>query len=137
MQTALLVVGVIALVVGALVAVMRVRTIYFGASADGTIVGHAESTSTSSVGSSKRERFVTLYSPIVEFTHAGKKHKFTSSLGRREKLQQGSQVPVRFLPGDPDTSAEIATAGRMWGLPIAALAIGAIFVVLSQAMKSP
>ena len=61
--------------------------------------------------------------------------KFTSSLGEREKIAEGTKVPVRFLPNDPDSSAEIATPGRMWGFPIAALAVGAIFVVLSQAMK--
>jgi hypothetical protein len=133
MQTVLLVVGILALVGGSMMAVLRLRTVYFGASAEGKVVGQQESTSTSSSGSSSR--FVTMYAPIVEFTHAGKKHKFTSSLGQREKIPEGAKVPVRFLPGDPDTSAEIATPGRMWGFPIAALAVGAIFVVLSQAMK--
>lgn len=133
MQTVLLVVGILALVAGSAIAVMRLRTVYFGASAEGKVVGQSESTSTSKSGGSSK--FVTLYAPIVEFTHAGKKHKFTSSLGQREKIPEGAKVPVRFLPGDPDTSAEIATPGRMWGFPIAALAVGAIFVVLSQAMK--
>jgi hypothetical protein len=133
MQTILLVVGILALVLGALVAVMRLRTVYFGASAEGRVVGQSQSTSTSESGGSTR--FTTLYAPIVEFTHAGKKHKFTSSLGVKERMAEGTKVPVRFLPGDPDTSAEIATPGRMWGLPIAALAIGAIFVVLSQVIR--
>jgi len=133
MQTVLLVVGILALVAGAMMAVMRFRTVYFGASAEGKVVGQSESTSTSSRGGSSK--FVTMYAPIVEFTHAGKKHKFTSSLGERERIPEGSKVPVRFLANDPDSSAEIATPGRMWGFPIAALAVGAIFVVLSQAMK--
>jgi len=128
-------VGILALVAGAMIAVMRLRTVYFGASAEGKVVGQSESTSTSSSGGSSK--FVTMYAPIVEFDHAGKKHKFTSSLGQRERMAEGSKVPVRFLPDDPDSSAEIATPGRMWGFPIAALAVGAIFVVLSQAMKPP
>lgn len=132
MPTVLLVVGLIAVVGGALMAVLRLRTVYFGASAEGRVVGQSESTSTSSSGGSTK--FVTLYAPVVEFTHAGKKHKFTSSLGQREKIAEGTKVPVRFLPNDPDMSAEIATPGRMWGFPIAALAVGAIFIVFSQAM---
>ncbi len=133
MQTVLLVVGVLALAMGVLTAVLRLRTIYFGAGAEGAVVGQSQSTSTSSSGESTR--FTTLYAPIVEFTHAGKKHKFTSSLAQREKLAEGTRVPVRFLPDDPAMTAEIATPGRMWGLPIAALAVGAVFVVLSQATK--
>ena len=133
MSTVLLVVGLIAVVLGAMMAVMRLRTVYFGASAEGKVVGQSESTSTSSSGGSTK--FVTLYAPVVEFTHAGKKHKFTSSLGQRDRIAEGTKVPVRFLPNDPDTSAEIATPGRMWGFPIAALAVGAIFIVFSQAMK--
>ena len=70
----------------------------------------------------------------VEFSHDGKKVKFTSSLGEREKIAEGTTVPVRYLPADPEGSAEIATPKRMWGFPIAALGVGALFVVLGVAM---
>ena len=43
-------------------------------------------------------------------------------------------MPVRYLPVDPEGSAEIATPMRMWGFPIAALGVGALFVVLGVGM---
>ena len=69
--------------------------------------------STSSSGGSTK--FVTMYAPIVEFTHDGKKVKFTSSLGLREQIPTGSSVPVRYLPSDPETSAEIDSVARCDG----------------------
>ncbi len=125
----LLGVGALSLVLGALMAVMRVRTIYFGAKAEGTVVGNSESTSSSRSGGSTK--FTTLYSPIVEFQHAGKKHKFTSSMGTQAKIEAGTKVIVRYLPDQPETSAEIGTGMRMWGFPIAALAVGSIFILVA------
>lgn len=123
-------IGVLAMIMGALIAVLRIRTIYFGAKAEGTIVGHSESRSSSS-GSGGSTRFTTLYAPIVEFHHAGKKYKFTSSLGTQAKSPEGSKVTVRFLPDQPDLTAEIGTGMRMWGFPIVAFAVGAIFIVVA------
>lgn len=125
----LLGVGALSLVMGALMAVMRIRTIYFGAKAEGTVVGNSESTSSSRSGGSTK--FTTLYAPIVEFQHAGKKHKFTSSLGTQAKIETGTKVIVRYLPDQPETSAEIGTGMRMWGFPIVALAVGAIFIAVA------
>ena len=125
----LLCLGALCLVLGALIAVMRVRTIYFGATAEGTIVGHSESTSSSRSGGSTR--MTTMYSPIVEFHHGGKKIKFTSSMGTQAKLEQGSKVVVRYLPDQPGTSAEIGTGVRMWSFPIVALAVGSIFIAVA------
>jgi len=125
----LLGVGALSLVLGALMAVTRIRTIYFGAKAEGTVVGNSESTSSSrSHGSTK---FTTLYAPIVEFQHAGKKHKFTSSMGTQAKIAAGTKVIVRYLPDQPEASAEIGTGMRMWGFPIAALAVGSIFILVA------
>ena len=123
-----LVLGALALIMGALIAVMRVRTIYFGAKAEGTVVGHSESTSSSSSGGSTR--WTKLYSPIVEFHHGGKKYKFTSSLGTQSKLAEGSKVLVRFLPDQPDLTAEIGTGMRMWGFPIVAFVVGSVFILV-------
>lgn len=122
--------GVLALIMGALIAVMRIRTIYFGAKAEGTVVGHSESTSSSS-RSGGSTRFTTLYSPIVEFHHGGKKFKFTSSMGTQAKLVEGSKVLVRFLPDQPDLTAEIGTGVRMWSFPIVALVVGTIFILVA------
>ena len=133
MQIVMLSVGGLALLAGCMMAIQRLRTVYFGRSAQGKVVGQSESTSTSSSrgGSTK---FTTLYAPIVEFVHEGRKMKFTSSLGEQEKIAEGTTVPVRYLPADPEGSAEIATPMRMWGFPIAALGVGALFVVLGFAM---
>lgn len=120
-------IGVLALLSGALMAVMRVRTIYFGSKAEGKVVGHSESTSSSSSGGSTR--FKTLYAPIVEFSFNGKKFKFTSSLSTQDKLAEGSTVLVRFLPDQPDLSAEIGTGVRMWGFPILSLVVGSVFIL--------
>lgn len=126
----LLGVGALSLVMGALMAVMRIRTIYFGAKAEGTVVGNSESTSSSS-RSGGSMRVTTLYSPIVEFQHAGKKHKFTSSMGTQAKIEAGTKVIVRYLPDQPETSAEIGTGMRMWGFPIVALVVGSIFILVA------
>ena len=133
MQIVMLSVGGLALLAGCLMAVQRLRTVYFGRSAQGRVVGQSESTSTSS-SSGGSTKFTTLYAPIVEFAHEGKKVKFTSSLGQQEKIAEGTAVPVRYLPADPGGTAEIATPARMWGFPIAALGVGALFVVLGIGM---
>jgi len=122
-QIFILAVGGLALLCGALIAVMRVRTIYFGAKADGTIVGVAESS-----GGRTHNRIVTMYAPIVEFRHDGKTHKFTSSMATREPIAKGEKVVVRYLPSDPDSSAEIGTNLRMWAFPIGALLFGGVFI---------
>lgn len=122
--------GVLALICGALIAVLRVRTIYFGAKAEGTIVDYAESTSSSSSRGSST-RFTTLYSPVVEFHHGGKKFKFTSSMGTQARGATGTKVLVRYLPDQPDLTAEIGTSMRMWGFPVIALVVGTVFIVVA------
>ena len=122
-QIFILAVGGLALVLGALIAVMRVRTIYFGAQAEGTIVGVSESS-----GGKHHGRYVPMYAPVVEFRHDGKTHTFTSSMSTREPIAKGEKVVVRYLPSDPDSSAEIGTNLRMWAFPIGALLFGGVFV---------
>jgi hypothetical protein len=125
-QMLLLSVGGLAVVAGALIARMRLRTIYSGQSAEGVVVGQSTSS-----GGIRNGRAITMYAPIVEFHHAGKKHKFTSSLGTTDAVATGSKVVVRYLPEDPDSTAEIGTSMRMWVFPIGALAIGAVFIALA------
>lgn len=133
MQIVMLSVGGLALLAGCLMAIQRLRTVYFGRSAQGKVVGQSESMSTSS-SSGGSTKFTTLYAPIVEFAHEGKKVKFTSSLGQQDRIAEGTSVPVRYLPADPGGTAEIATPARMWGFPIAALGVGALFVVMGAAL---
>ena len=132
LQIVIVSIGGLAMVLGALIAILRIRTIFFGKSAQGRVVGQSESTSTSRSGGSTQ--FVKMYAPIVEFTHEGKKFKFTSTLGLRSQVPTGSPVTVRYLPADPGSTAEISSPGRMWGFPIMALFAGAVFVVLGLAM---
>mgnify|MGYP003515479919 FL=1 len=77
MQIVMLSVGGLALLGGCMMAVQRLRTVYFGRSAQGKVVGQSESMSTSS-RSGGSTKFTTLYAPIVEFSHEGRKMKFTS-----------------------------------------------------------
>jgi Protein of unknown function (DUF3592) len=122
----ILCVGLLAMFMGVLIAIMRVRTVFFGASADGVVVSQSESS-----GGRTHGKIVTLYAPIVEFQHAGKKIKFTSSMGQRESIANGTKVRVRYLPSDPASTAEIGSSMRMWGFPIAALFVGSIFVAIA------
>lgn len=122
----ILCVGLLAILMGVLIAIMRVRTVFFGASADGVVVSQSESS-----GGRTRGKIVTLYAPIVEFQHGGKKFKFTSSMGQRESIANGTKVRVRYLPSDPASTAEIGSSMRMWGFPIAALFVGSIFVAIA------
>ena len=133
MQIVMFSVGGLALLGGCMMAIQRLRTVYFGRSAQGRVVGQSESTSTSS-SSGGSTKFTTLYAPIVEFAHEGKKVKCTSSLGQQDRIAEGTSVPVRYLPADPGGTAEIATPARMWGFPIAALGVGALFVVMGAAL---
>ena len=125
-QITLLVVGGLAVVAGALIARMRLRTLYSGQSAEGVVVGQSTSS-----GGIRRGQAITMYAPIIEYHHAGKKHKFTSSMGTREPIANGTKVVVRYLPEDPDSTAEIGTGMRMWGFPIGALAVGGIFIAVA------
>ena len=127
LQMVILGIGCLALLAGALIAVMRFRTILGGAKAEGTIVDAAAS----SGGVDKHGRAVTMVAPVVEFRHGGKTYRFTSSMGLRDAEVRRVNVPVRFLPDDPQSSAEIDTPLRMWGFPVMALVVGAIFVALA------
>ena len=127
LQMVVLGVGCLALLGGALIAFMRFRTIVGGAKAEGTIVDAAAS----SGGVDKHGRAVTMVAPVVEFRHAGKTYRFTSSMGLRDAEVRRVNVPVRFLPDDPQSSAEIDTPMRMWGFPVMALLVGGIFVAIA------
>jgi len=39
-------------------------------------------------------------------------------------------VLVRFLPDQPDLTAEIGTGMRMWGFPIVAFVVGSVFILV-------
>lgn len=129
MQTLVLGIGLAVMALGALLAARPLRLALRGASAEGEVVGEHET-----VGRHKVEGpdGFKLYAPVVEFAHAGKRWRFRSSLSTRDRVAIGTRVPVGFLPGDPEGTAEIASGLRLWVLPGMMLAIGAIFVALSR-----
>ena len=126
MQMLIVGIGCLALLAGVLIAVMRLRSVVSGATAEGLIVDAAQS----SGGVDDRGRKVTYVAPVVEFRHGGRTYRFTSSMGVRDAEIARAKVRVRFLPSDPQSSAEIDTPMRMWGFPVLALLFGAIFVAL-------
>jgi Protein of unknown function (DUF3592) len=129
MKTIVLGVGLAAMGLGAIMAARPARLSLRGARTEGEVVGQHETASRTKVAGPAG---FTLYAPVVEFTHAGKRHRFTSSLATRDRVEIGTRVPVRFLASDPEGTADIASGLRMWALPVMALAIGAIFVALSR-----
>jgi hypothetical protein len=127
LQMVILGIGCLALLAGALIALMRFRTIVGGAKAEGRIVDVTRS----SGGVDDRGRAIAYVAPVVEFRHGGKTYRFTSSMGIRDAEVRRENVTVRFLPSDPQSSAEIDTPVRMWGFPVMALLFGGIFVALA------
>jgi hypothetical protein len=125
-QTVLLVVGGIASVAGLLAGLQRVRTMLAGRAADGVVVENARG---STIHSQDGTASVML-EPVVEFVHDGRKLRFKSLTGTKQGLPVGQHVPVRYLPSDPQGTAEIATPLRMFGFPAVALVAGAVLLAL-------
>ena len=129
MQTIVLGIGLAVMALGAVMAARPLRLALRGARAEGEVVGEHESVSRTKV---EGPAGFTIHAPVVEFPHAGKRWRFRSSLSTRERVAIGTRVPVRFLPGDPEGTAEIASGLRLWALPGMTLAVGAIFAALSR-----
>ncbi len=52
-------------------------------------------------------------------------------MSTQAKTPKGAKVNVMFLPDQPDTTAEIGNTARLWGFPIAGLAVGTVFVLVA------
>ncbi len=113
--------GALSTLMGLMLAFTRVRTLAQGLAVEGRVVAQKTSTMTD-----RNERTTTLARPVVEFRHEGKTYRFDSSLGQKTVLAEGSKVPVRFLPSDPQGTAEVDSPMAMWGLPVVALAFGGL-----------
>lgn len=113
--------GALSMLTGVMLAITRMRTLLQGVAVEGVVVGQKTSTMTN-----RNERTTTLSRPVVEFRHEGKTYRFDSSLGQKAVLAEGAKVPVRFLPSDPQGTAEVDTPMAMWGFPVVALAFGGI-----------
>jgi hypothetical protein len=118
-------IGGFAALCGLLVGIGRLRTLFAGCAAKGRVVAHER---TSSAGSD--EKIHTLLAPVVEFEHGGRKVRFRSTLAQSNAPAVGSTVTVRYLPADPQTSAEIAGFVTFWLFPIGALAVGLLLLAI-------
>lgn len=116
--------GALSLLTGVLLMITRVRTLLQGAAVDGVVVAHKTSTMTSG----REWRTTKLAQPVVEFRHDGKTYRFDSSLGQATAPAVGASLRVRFLPSDPQGTAEVDTPLAMWGFPIVALAFGGLLL---------
>lgn len=119
-------VGSLAALCGILIGIQRIRTIVSGTSADGIVVGEKTSSGTRSHG-----KTVTLYHAVVEFKHEGKTYRCESSFGQKTRIPDGTKLRVRYLPTDPKNTAEVDSFAAMWGFPLIALAVGAIFIAVA------
>lgn len=125
-QYAMLGIGALALLCGVLVLALRVRTILQGRVVDAVVVGDK----VEHVHSQQDDTMTPVSRPVFEFRHDGKTMRGQSSLAQRDSLRKGAKVRVRYLPSDPEGTAEIDSAGAMWGFPAVALFVGAVLVAV-------
>jgi hypothetical protein len=69
------------------------------------------------------------YAPVIEFTDEdGTRREFRGKVSSsNRKLPEGSQVPVTYLPGRPET-AMLDTLGYKAALLVFPLGVGAVFI---------
>jgi hypothetical protein len=130
-QYAMLGVGSLAALCGVLMLVMRLRTLVSGRVADGVVVGEKLETHSGDEHSGLSKVSAAVY----EFRHEGKTYRCTSSLATSRKMARGTRVRVRYLPSDPQSSAEIDSVGAMWGFPAIALVFGVVAIAIGLNAK--
>ena len=123
-------VGGLAALCGLLILVMRIRTIVSGRVVQGVVVGEKVETVQGT-----RNRTRSLSHAIFEFVHEGKTYRCQSSFGAPTGTPAGAAVRVRYLPADPQSSAEIDSPMAMWFFPFGALAFGALFIAIGLLIK--
>ena len=124
-------VGALALLCGLLMFIMRIRTLVSGCKVDARVVDEKVE-----ISRSKSGKEVRVSTPVFEFTHDGKTYRCQSTVGSSGKsYPRGSTVKVRYLPSDPQSSAEIDTFMAFFGFPLIALVVGAAFIWVSVLAK--
>jgi hypothetical protein len=126
-QYLMLGIGALATLCGVLILIMRIRTVVSGRIVDGVVVGEKIG---SHVHSSNDHKVTPMSHAVFEFQHEGKTFRCESSLGKAGRTSEGARVRVRYLPSDPQNTAEIDALGAMWGFPIMALVVGAVFIAV-------
>lgn len=119
--------GGLAVVVGLLVFVQRVRFYTSGLKGTGTIVWEAERATDPGP-----RKHATMRAPVIEVTDAstGATFQFRSSFSSTASTSTiGAQVPVRYMPGDPE-QAEVDALLPMWFFPVGTLTVGAIVLTV-------
>jgi hypothetical protein len=119
-------VGAFAALCGLLIAILRVRTILWGRSAEGVVVDVEEGSRTQT-----GTRITTMKFPVVQFEHEGRKVRFRSSLGQAAAMRTGTRVAVRYLASDPESSAEIDAPANLWTFSLLTLLVAIVFIGLA------
>ncbi len=117
--------GVLATLGGVLTLAMRLRARFFGAVAEGKVVDQKVSTSHNDARGHGSDK---LYAPVVEFRAGDKTCRFTSMVSGSDPWKTGTRVEVRYLPSNPESTAEIGSAGRMFGAPLGMLLVGLLLI---------
>ncbi len=122
--------GTLALLVGLLVFVARVRLYTRGVRTTGTVVSGSTRTEPRPGAPARTTR-----APVIEVLDTSTNERFTfrSSFGSSAtRIEIGEQLPVRYMPGDHDL-AEIDRLAPMWFFPVGSIGFsGLLFWVLTQ-----
>ena len=123
-QYLMLGVGVLAALGGLAVLIQRMRTLVSGRVAEGLVVDHKQTTNEAG------RRHTIVYHSICEFKDGGKTYRCQSSLALPTATPVGTEVRVRYLASDPQSTAEVDSALAMWGFPVAMLAFGVLLALV-------
>jgi hypothetical protein len=107
------------------------------ASSMGTVIGEASSMSTSIRGGRTIGTSVS-FAPKVSFqTATGETVSFLSDVGYGEllKYKRGEEIPVLYLPGDPET-AKVNSFFQMFVLPVILFGFCAVFWGIGIVMRA-
>ena len=122
--------GTLALVVGLLVVNWRVRLYTRGIKAMGG-VGAGRARHQLRPGAPARAT----HAPVIEVLDTSTNTRFTfvsSFASSTTRIRVGDRLPVRYLPGDPDT-AEVDKLAPMWFFPVMSLVMsGLLFWALGR-----
>jgi hypothetical protein len=130
-QYAMLGAGGLALLLGVVIMAVRVRMMVGGKVVDAVVVDEKIET----VHSSHDNTMARLSRPVFEFRHDGKTYRSQSSLAQKKRFAKGTKVRVRYMPSDPQGTAEIDSLLVMWGFPLVLFVVAGtlIGVALYQA----
>jgi hypothetical protein len=123
-QYLMLGIGALAALGGLASLIQRIRTVVSGRIADGVVVDHKQTTNNAG------RRSTVVYHSIYEFKDGGKTYRCQSSLALPQMTPTGTKVRVRYLPSDPQSTAEVDSFLAMWGFPVAMLGFGVLLALV-------